>query len=122
MGSPLPTLPSSWGGLPSSPAGPVPRSDPRPARCSLPEGRWWWYLTRTSDAPTATVRTLTDEFGAHAFPVVADVADRKAIDQGLARVDAELGPIDILVNSAAVNVQGSIFEIQARRLGSGDRC
>ena len=60
----------------------------------------------------ATVRTLTDEFGARAFPVVADVADRKAIDQGLARVDAELGPIDILVNSAAVNVQGSIFEFR----------
>ena len=58
----------------------------------------------------ATVRALTEEFGTQAYPVVADIADRKAIDDGLARVEAELGPIDILINSAAINVQGSIFD------------
>lgn len=60
----------------------------------------------------ATVHTLTEEFGTSAFPVVADVADRGATDEGLARAQAELGPIDILINSAAVNVQGSIFEFE----------
>jgi enoyl-[acyl-carrier-protein] reductase (NADH) len=60
----------------------------------------------------ATVRALTEEFGTEVYPVVADVADRQAIDDGLARVEAELGPIDILVNSAAINVQGSIFEFR----------
>jgi NAD(P)-dependent dehydrogenase (short-subunit alcohol dehydrogenase family) len=60
----------------------------------------------------ATVRALTEEFGTEVYPVVADIADRQAIDDGLARVEAELGPIDILVNSAAINIQGSIFEFR----------
>jgi NAD(P)-dependent dehydrogenase (short-subunit alcohol dehydrogenase family) len=58
----------------------------------------------------ATAQALTEEFGTPAFPLVADVADRAAIDEGLDRSASELGTIDILVNSAAVNVQGSIFE------------
>ena len=60
----------------------------------------------------ATVRSLIEEFGTQVYPLVADIADRQAIDDGLARVEAELGPIDILGNSAAINVQGSIFEFR----------
>jgi NAD(P)-dependent dehydrogenase (short-subunit alcohol dehydrogenase family) len=56
------------------------------------------------------VNELRSEYGVEAMAVVADVADRAAIDDGLAHVMAELGPVDILVNSAAVNVQGSIFD------------
>src|ERR1700722_15016531 len=52
----------------------------------------------------ATVRALAEEFGTQVYPVIADIADRQAIDDGLARVEAELGPVDILVNSAAINV------------------
>jgi NAD(P)-dependent dehydrogenase (short-subunit alcohol dehydrogenase family) len=57
-----------------------------------------------------TVNALTEEFGVPAFPVVTDVADRAGVDRGLAEAQAALGPIDILVNNAAVNVQGSIFD------------
>jgi len=49
----------------------------------------------------ATVRTLTEEFGTRAYPMVADVADRQAIDDGLARVEAELGPIDMASTSSS---------------------
>ncbi len=56
-----------------------------------------------------TVRMLTDTYGVPAHPVVVDVADRAGVDRGLEEAKAALGPIDILVNNAAVNVQGSIF-------------
>ncbi len=43
-------------------------------------------------------------------PYVFDIADRAAVDDALSAATAELGPIDILVNNAAINVQGSIFD------------
>jgi NAD(P)-dependent dehydrogenase (short-subunit alcohol dehydrogenase family) len=57
-----------------------------------------------------TASALVEEFGTPAFALVVDVADRAGVDEGIERATAELGPIDILVNNAAVNVQGSIFE------------
>jgi NAD(P)-dependent dehydrogenase (short-subunit alcohol dehydrogenase family) len=42
--------------------------------------------------------------------VTADIADRPAVDAAIERGSAELGPIDILVNNAAINPQGSIFD------------
>ena len=53
---------------------------------------------------------------AHGVPVVAvtaDVTDRAAIDAAIARGADELGTIDVLVNSAAINPQGSIFDYDA---------
>jgi 2-hydroxycyclohexanecarboxyl-CoA dehydrogenase len=40
--------------------------------------------------------------GAHATAAGADVSDRTAVDDALAQVRAELGPIEILVTSAAI--------------------
>jgi 3-oxoacyl-[acyl-carrier protein] reductase len=57
-----------------------------------------------------TASALAEEFGTKALALVVDVADRAGVDEGLSRVTAELGPIDILVNNAAVNVQGSMFD------------
>jgi 3-oxoacyl-[acyl-carrier protein] reductase len=47
----------------------------------------------------------------YAVPVVAvtvDIKDRAGVDDAIAR-GADLGPVDILVNNAAINPQGSIF-------------
>ena len=41
-----------------------------------------------------------------------DIADRAAVDELVAEASAKLGIIDILVNSAAINVQGSIFDYE----------
>ena len=57
-----------------------------------------------------TAHELRDTYGVPAVDVVADLADRASIDEGLRKTQAELGPVDILVNSAAINVQGSIFD------------
>jgi NAD(P)-dependent dehydrogenase (short-subunit alcohol dehydrogenase family) len=55
------------------------------------------------------VDLLQAEYGVPAHAMVVDVADRAGVDRGLEEAQAALGPIDVLVNSAAVNVQGSIF-------------
>jgi 3-oxoacyl-[acyl-carrier protein] reductase len=45
--------------------------------------------------------------------VTADIADRDAIDAAIERGAAELGTVDIVVNNAAINPQGSIFDYDA---------
>jgi NAD(P)-dependent dehydrogenase (short-subunit alcohol dehydrogenase family) len=57
-----------------------------------------------------TARALVDEFGIAACAAAADVADRGAADAAIAQIEATLGPIDMLVNNAAINIQGSIFD------------
>lgn len=58
----------------------------------------------------AMADALHEEYGVAAHSVVVDVTDRAGVDRGLQEAQAAVGPIDILVNSAAVNVQGSIFD------------
>ena len=58
----------------------------------------------------AMVAELRETYGVEAMGAVVDVADRAGVDSALARVTDQLGSVDILVNSAAVNVQGSIFD------------
>ena len=48
-----------------------------------------------------TVDAITDA-GGTALAAVCDMADLEAIDQAVARVRAELGPVDILINNAGV--------------------
>jgi 3-oxoacyl-[acyl-carrier protein] reductase len=45
--------------------------------------------------------------------VTVDIADRPGVDAALAGGTSELGPVDILVNSAAINPQGSVFDYDA---------
>ena len=53
---------------------------------------------------------LNEEFGVATCSVALDVADRSAVDAGLEAIRRQLGDIDILVNNAAINTQGSIFD------------
>ncbi len=48
-------------------------------------------------------------YGVPVMGVTVDVKDRQAVDAALLRA-AELGPIDVVVNNAAINPQGSIFD------------
>ncbi|HEX7094789.1 MAG TPA: SDR family NAD(P)-dependent oxidoreductase [Acidimicrobiales bacterium] len=60
------------------------------------------------------MKAIVDEvqriYGVPVTGAAVDIAERAALDDALADATAELGSIDILVNSAAVNPQGSIFE------------
>ena len=53
------------------------------------------------DGLNETVDTIVDA-GGTALAAVCDMADLEAIDQAVARVRAELGPVDILINNAGV--------------------
>jgi NAD(P)-dependent dehydrogenase (short-subunit alcohol dehydrogenase family) len=58
----------------------------------------------------AMAEEIRDSFDVPAIACVCDVADRGALDTGLARSVELLGPIDIVVNNAAENVQKPIFD------------
>ena len=54
---------------------------------------------------------LADEFPqTEVLGIPMDAGDRTHIDRAVEQVAAELGPVQILVNNAAVNVVGSIFD------------
>jgi NAD(P)-dependent dehydrogenase (short-subunit alcohol dehydrogenase family) len=59
----------------------------------------------------ATVDELRREFPtATVVGHVLDVGDRSAIDDVVAKVSATVGPVDLLVNNAAVNVLGPVVD------------
>ena len=58
-------------------------------------------LDVNSDGAEETVGAITD-VGGTATAVVCDMADHLAIEQAVAQVRSELGPVDILVNNAGV--------------------
>jgi NAD(P)-dependent dehydrogenase (short-subunit alcohol dehydrogenase family) len=57
-----------------------------------------------------TADRLRTEYGVRVLPVVADIGDRVACHRAILEAKADFGAIDILVNNAAINVQGSIFD------------
>src|SRR5687768_15455885 len=49
--------------------------------------------------------------GAEALPIVTDVADADQVERAAARVERELGPIDLWINNAMVSVFSPIAEM-----------
>lgn len=58
----------------------------------------------------AIVETIQSTYDVPVLGFTADVADRSAVDEVLATASQQLGTIDIVVNNAAINVQGSVFD------------
>lgn len=58
----------------------------------------------------AVLGAIAEETGATTHPFTADIADRGAMNEVLERVERDIGTIEILVNNAALNVQGSVFD------------
>ena len=54
--------------------------------------------------------------GARVMTIAADVADAAAIDVAAERIEAELGPIDVWVNSAMATVFGPISSLSAEEI------
>lgn len=54
--------------------------------------------------------------GASVLTIAADVADAAAIDAAAERIEAELGPIDVWVNSAMATVFGPISSLSAEEI------
>src|SRR5947208_10608108 len=60
-----------------------------------------------SDAADALVAEIVGA-GGHAIAVAADVAEAKAVEAMVARTQAELGPVTVLVNNAGLSWQGTL--------------
>lgn len=82
--------------------------------CALRLGRDGAAVVVTDVHARRTAET-TDTLAAELAPTqvvghVLDVADRARVDEVLAEVAATVGPVDILVNNAAVNVLGTVVD------------
>jgi NAD(P)-dependent dehydrogenase (short-subunit alcohol dehydrogenase family) len=67
-------------------------------------------LARNAARLDAAIRELR-QFGVKAVSVVADVADFTAIETAAARVEHELGPIDVWINNAMATVFAPVADI-----------
>ena len=56
---------------------------------------------------------LRDRYGVAVRAFALDVGDRPAVDAMLASVAGDLGAVDLLVNNAAINPQGSVWSYDA---------
>lgn len=72
------------------------------ARQLASEGVSVAIAARTEDVLRATATELAEETGQRIFPVVVDTGDEDSVRSMVDQVAAELGRVDILVNSAAV--------------------
>ena len=68
-------------------------------------------VSRTQDQADAVASAIASDFGVKALGHVADVTDQAATQAMVARAIEELGQIDILINSAGINIRGAIDEV-----------
>jgi NAD(P)-dependent dehydrogenase (short-subunit alcohol dehydrogenase family) len=61
----------------------------------------------------AIVESVSATHGVPIVGVTVDVTDRRGVDAALATAADRLGAVDIVVNNAAINPQGSIFDYDA---------
>jgi NAD(P)-dependent dehydrogenase (short-subunit alcohol dehydrogenase family) len=69
-------------------------------------------LARDPGRLAATAREVRD-LGGRALALEADVADSGAVESAAARIESELGPIDVWVNNAMASVFAPIAELSA---------
>ena len=62
---------------------------------------------RAADKVEAVVAAIRAS-GGQAFGSVFDVTDRKAAGEAVASIEAEVGPIDVLVNNAGIQRRGPL--------------
>ncbi|HET6698653.1 MAG TPA: SDR family oxidoreductase [Nocardioidaceae bacterium] len=82
------------------------------ARAFADEGHPVAVLARGQESLDATVAEL-EQRGVKALGLSVDVTDRDAVDAAADRIESELGPIEVWVNSAMVTVLGEFAEIEA---------
>lgn len=63
------------------------------------------------DGIKAAAQALRDS-GAKALPLRMDITDPASVSTGVAELERELGPVDVLVNSAGISSPTSIWEIE----------
>lgn len=72
-------------------------------------------LARGPDGLDAARREI-QQCGGQALAIPTDVSDAEALERAAARVEAELGPIDIWINNAMASVFAPVLDLQADEL------
>lgn len=67
--------------------------------------------SRDTERNEQACQLLRDSYGVKAVACRCDVTEPDQVEQAVERVNSELGQIDILVNSAGINVRGAIEDI-----------
>ncbi|ADB33658.1 short-chain dehydrogenase/reductase SDR [Kribbella flavida DSM 17836] len=67
-------------------------------------------IARGSEGLTAAAKEV-ELAGGRAVAVPADVSDSSAVDEAAARIEEELGPIDVWINDAMATVFGSFLDL-----------
>jgi NAD(P)-dependent dehydrogenase (short-subunit alcohol dehydrogenase family) len=67
--------------------------------------------SRHSEEAEATASRIAGDFGRRALGLAADVTDETEVQQLVDRTLREFGRIDILINSAGINIRGPIDEL-----------
>lgn len=73
-------------------------------------------LIARSEQGLADTRAELQASGARVLAIAADVADAAAIDRAAVRVEAELGPIEVWVNSAMATVFSPVSRLSAAEI------
>lgn len=68
-------------------------------------------VSRRADEAQAAADGIARDFGHKAFAHAADVTVPAQVDAMLAAADRQLGKVDILINSAGINIRGPIREL-----------
>lgn len=66
---------------------------------------------RNLEEGQAAAESLTKTYGIEAKAYTADVTEESQINQAVASVQKDFGSIDILINSAGINIRGAIDEL-----------
>src|SRR5690349_7443179 len=80
------------------------------AREFAKRGAWLGLLARGTDGLEAARREV-EELGGRAVVVPTDVADPDQGEKAAARIEAELGPIDIWINNAMASVLSPVKDM-----------
>ena len=73
------------------------------ARAFAARGAWLGLLARGEDGLAGAVAEA-ERLGARALAIPTDVADHAAVERAAARIEAELGPIEVWVNNAMATI------------------
>ena len=68
-------------------------------------------VSRHLEEAEAAARDLTRDFGRKAIGLAADVAVDAEVDALFAAAERALGRVDILINSAGINIRGPIADL-----------
>ena len=68
-------------------------------------------VSRNADEAQAAAEKIAEEYSVRAIGLTADVTSEQDVQSMVNQVRAEFGQIDILINSAGINIRGSIAEL-----------